>query len=167
MCLDILDLKDYGPENCRRYRYVLVIIDNFSKYGWKVPLKIKKAQTKTYSSKIILKNSKRKPNLIETVRDKGFFNSMFQNFLVNNSFRHYSRNTYVGAVFAEKFNRTIRNLVKRPVFEKGNGKWIDVLQTITKQYINRIHSSTKLTPIQASLKKIEGFDYNNLLDEEK
>ena len=30
--LDILDLKDYGPENNRGYRYVLVIIGNFSKF---------------------------------------------------------------------------------------------------------------------------------------
>ena len=29
--LDILDLKDYGPENNKGYRYVLVVIDNFSK----------------------------------------------------------------------------------------------------------------------------------------
>ena len=43
--LDILDLKDYGPKNNRGYRYVLVIIDNFSKYGWTVPLKNKNAQT--------------------------------------------------------------------------------------------------------------------------
>ena len=27
--LDVLDLKDYGPENNKNYRYVLVIIDNF------------------------------------------------------------------------------------------------------------------------------------------
>ena len=27
---DILDLKDYGPENNHNYRYVLVVIDNFS-----------------------------------------------------------------------------------------------------------------------------------------
>ena len=38
------------------------------------------------------------------------------------------------------------------------------MQTITKQYNNRIHSSTKLTPIQASLKKNESFVYKNLLD---
>ena len=43
--LDILDLKDYGPENNRGYRYVLVTIDNFSKYGWTVPLRNKNAQT--------------------------------------------------------------------------------------------------------------------------
>ena len=42
--LDILDLKDYGPENNRGHRYVLVIIDNFSKFGWTIPLKNKTAQ---------------------------------------------------------------------------------------------------------------------------
>ena len=42
--LDILDLKDYGPENDKGYRYVLLIIGNFSKIGWTVPLKIKNAQ---------------------------------------------------------------------------------------------------------------------------
>ena len=56
---------------------------------------------------------------------------------------------------------------KRPVFEKGDGNWIDILPTITKQYNIRVHSSTKLTPIQASLKKNEGFVYKNLLDERK
>ena len=31
--LDKINLKGYGPENNRAYRYVLVIIDNFSKFG--------------------------------------------------------------------------------------------------------------------------------------
>ena len=44
---------------------------------------------------------------------------------------------------------------------------LDVISTITKQYINKIHSSTKLTPIQASLKKNEGYVYKNLLDKRK
>ena len=37
----------------------------------------------------------------------------------------------------------------------------------TKQYNNRTHSSTKLTPIQDSLKKNEGYVYKNLLDKRK
>ena len=165
--LDILDLKHYGPENNRGYRYVLVIIDNFSKFGWTVPLKIKNAQTIKDSFENILINSKRKPNLIETDRGKEFYNIIFQDFLNKNVIKLYSRNSSYGAVFAERFNLTIRNLLKRPVFEKGDGNWIDVLPTITKQYNNRIHSSTKLTPIQASLKKNEGFVYKNLLDKRK
>ena len=165
--LDILDLKDYGPENNNNYRYVLVIIDNFSKYGWTIPLKNKNAQTiKDYFENVLL-SSKRKPNLFETDRGKEFYNNIFQDFLNKNDIKHYSRNSSYGAVFAERFNRTIRGLIKRPVFEKGDANWIDVLPIITKQYNDRIHSSTKLTPIQASLKKNEGYVYKNLLDKRK
>ena len=165
--LDILDLKDYGPENNRGYRYVLVIIDNFSKYGWTVPLKNKNDQTIKDSFENILTSSKRKPNLIESDRGKEFYNNIFQDFLNKNNIKLYSRNSSYGAVFAERFNRTIRDLLKKPVFEKGDGNWIDVLPTITKQYNNTIHTSTKLSPKDASLKKNEGFVYQNLLDKRK
>ena len=79
--LDILDLKDYGPENNKGYRYVLVVIDNFSKFGWTVPLKNKNAQTIKDSFGNILISSKRKPCLIETDRGKEFYNNIFQDFL--------------------------------------------------------------------------------------
>ena len=164
---DILDLKDYGPENNRVYRYVLATIDNFSKYGWTIPLKNKNAQTIKDSFENILLSSKRKPNLIESDRGKEFYNNIFQDFLNKNNIKLYSRNSSYGVIFAERFNRTIRDLLKRPVFEKGDGNWIDVLQTITNQYNNKVHSSTKLTPIQASLKKNECYVYKNLLNKRK
>ena len=165
--LDILDLKDYGPENNNNYRYVLVTIDNFSKFGWTIPLKNKNAQTIKDSFENILINSKRKPNLIETDRGKEFYNNIFEDCLNKNNIKLYSRNSSYGAVFAERFNRTIRDLLKKIVFEKGDGNWIDVLPMITKQYNNKVHSSTKLSPIQASLKKNEGYVYKNLLDKRK
>ena len=165
--LDFLDLKDYGPENNRGYRYVLVIIDNFSKFRWTVPLKNKNAQTIKDSFENILISSKRKPNFLEGDRDRGFHNSIFQEVLNGNNIQLYSRNSSYGAVFAERFKCTIRDLLKKPDFEKGDGNWIDVLPTKTKEYNNRIHSSTKLTPIQASLKKNEGFVYKNLSDKRK
>ena len=65
--LDILDLKDYGPENNRGYRYLLVVIDNFSKFGF---TKNKNAQKIKDSFENILISSKRKPNLIESDRGK-------------------------------------------------------------------------------------------------
>ena len=159
--LDYLNLKDYGPKNNGGYRYVLVIIDNFSKFGWTVLFKIKNAQTKKDSFEKILISSKRKLDLIETDRGEEFYNNIFQDFLIKNNIKLYSRNSSFGSVFAEGFNCTIRDLLKRPVFEKGDSNWIDELPKITKQYKSRIHSSTKLTPIQASLKKNEGYVYNN------
>ena len=165
--LDILHLKDYGPKNNRGYRYVLVVIDNFSKFAWTIPLKNKNAQTIKDSFEHILISSKRRPKLIESDRGKEFYNNIFQDFLNKNNIKLYSRNSPYGAVFAERFNRTIRDLLKKIVFEKGDGNWIDILPTITKQYSKITHSSTKLTPIQASLKKNEGYVYKNLLDKRK
>ena len=79
--LDILDLKDYGPESNRAYRYVLVIIDSFSNLGWTVPLKNKNAQTIKDSFENNLITSKRSPALFETDRSKKFYNKNFQDFL--------------------------------------------------------------------------------------
>ena len=57
--IDILDLKYYGPENNRNYRYVLVIIDNLSKFGWTIPLKNKNAQTiKDFFENILISSKK-------------------------------------------------------------------------------------------------------------
>ena len=92
---------------------------------------------------------------------------MFQNFLNINKVKLYSTNTYLGAVFAERFNRTIRDLLKKQVFEKGESNWIGVLPAITKQYINGVYTSTKLTPRQASIKKKEGFPYKNFFNKRK
>ena len=150
---DILDLKDYRSKNNRGYRHVLVTIDNFSKFGWTTPLKNKNAQTIKDSFENNLISSKRKPSLIESDRGKEFYNNIFQDFLNKNNIKLYSRNSSYGAVFAERFNRTIRDLLKNIVFKQGDAKWIDVLHKLTKQYNNRIHSSTKLTPSPASLKK--------------
>ena len=91
---------------------------------------------------------KNKPNLIDTGWGKEIYNNFMQNFLNNNNVKQYSRNTHLGAVFAERFNRTIRVLLKKDVFEGGVGNWIDVLQTITKQYNNQLHTSTALTSIK-------------------
>ena len=137
--LDFLDLKDYGPENNRGYRYVLVIIDHLSKFGWTAPRKNKNAQTIKDSFENILISSKRKPNLIESDRGKEFYNNIFQSLLNKNNIKFYSRNTHLRAVFAERFNKSIRDLLKKIVFEHGDANWIDVLPTITKQYNIRLH----------------------------
>ena len=63
---DLLDMNDYGPKNNRGYRYLLVVIDNFSKVGWTRPLKNKHAHSITNAFSETMKSSNRKPNLLET-----------------------------------------------------------------------------------------------------
>ena len=71
------------------------------------------------------------------------------------------------AVFAERFNRTIQNLMKKPVFEKRNAVWLSELSYVIKQYNKTILNSIKMTPNQASKKSNEKLTYSNLQDMRK
>ena len=124
---DLLDMKDYGLKNNRGYRFILVVVDIFSKFGWTIPSKNKYAQSITDAFSQIVKSSKRKPNLLETDDGKEYVNKIFNELLNNHNIEIYSRKTARGAVFAERFNRTIRNLLKKPVFEKRNADWLSEL----------------------------------------
>ena len=60
----------------------------------------------------------KKLSLIEIDRGKEFYYNVFQNFLNNIFIKHYSGNSWLGAVFAERFNCTTKDLLERQVFEK-------------------------------------------------
>ena len=84
---DLLDMNDYDPKSNRGYRYILVVIDNFCKFGWTIPLKNKYAQSTTDAFSQIDKTSKRKPNLLETDDGKEYVNKNFNEFFNNNSIK--------------------------------------------------------------------------------
>ena len=164
---DLADMIDYKTSNNKGYRYILIVIDNFSKSLWAIPLKNKYSQTITNEFSNILTKSKRKPIKIESDRGTEFYNSIFQNFLKSKNLQHYSRYTDKGPSIAERVIRTIRNLLKKPVFEKGNADWISELPSVVNKYNNTIHSSTKMTPNQASKKSNERKVYSNLQDKRR
>ena len=139
-------------------------MDNFSKYLWAISLKNKNGQTITNEFSNILTTSKRKPIKLESDRGTEFYNSIFQNFLKVKVIHHYSRFTDKGSNIAERVIRIIRNLFKKPVFEKENANWIIELLSVIKQYNNTIHSTIKMTPNQAIKKSNEKLVYSNLQD---
>ena len=155
---------DYQISNNKGFRYIFIIIDNYSKYLWAIPLKNKYSQTITNEFSNTLTKSKRKPLKIESDRGSEFYESIFQNFLKVKNIHHYSRFTDKGPSIAERVIRTVRNLLKKPVFEKGKADWLSELPSVIKKYNITIHSSTKMTPIQASKKSNEKEVYSNLKD---
>ena len=73
--------------------------------------------------------------------------------------------TEKGPSIAERVIRTIRNLLKKPVFEKGDDDWLSKLPSVSKKYNDTIHKRTKMTLIQGSKKSIEKTVYSNLRDD--
>ena len=162
--IDLADFSDYKTSNNKRFRYIFIVIDNFSKYLWTIPLKNKYSQTITNEFSNILIKSKRKPIKIESDRGSDFYNSIFQNFLKSKNIHHYSRFTDKGPSIAERVIRTVRSLIKKPIFLAGNADWLSELPSVTKQYNNTIHHSIKMTPVQASKKSNEKKVFDNLRD---
>ena len=132
---------------------------------WSVPLRNKYNQTITNEFSNILTTSKGKPLQIESDRGTEFYNSIFQNFLKAKNIHHSSRFTDKGPSIAEHVFRTIPNLLKKPVFEKGNADWLSELPSVIQQYNNTIHYSIKMTPLQASKKSNEKAVFDNLRDD--
>ena len=65
-------------------KYLLCLIDLFSRYAWVIPLKNKKGDSIVEGFKKILNNSNRKPNIVWVDNGKEFYNNKFKNFLKNN-----------------------------------------------------------------------------------
>ena len=163
--IDLADFLDYKTSNNKGYRYIFIIFDNFSKTLWAIPLRNNYGETVTKEFSNILSSSKRSPLKIESDGAREWYNSIFQNFLKIKNLQHYSRFTDKGPSIAERVIRTVRNLLKKPVFEKGNADWISELPSFIKKYNNTIHHSTKMTPTQASKNSNERIVFDNLRDE--
>ena len=159
-----IDLSDYKTSINKGYRRIVVIIDIFSKYLWALPLKTKISLTITQEFSNILTTSKRSPGRIESDRGAELYNSTFQKLLESKNIQHFSRFTDKGPSLAERVIRTIGNLLKKPIILAGNANLISELPSVIKQYNNTIHSSVKMTPIQASKKSNEKKVSSNLQD---
>ena len=89
--IDLVDMIDYKISNNKGYRYKFIIIDNYSKYLWAIPLKNIYSQTIKNEFSNILTTSKRKPLKQESDRGTEFYNSIFQNLLKAKNIHLYSR----------------------------------------------------------------------------
>ena len=71
------------------FRFVLCVIDIFSKYAWVVPLKDKKGITITDAFQKILDDSDRKPNKIWVDKASEFYSNSFKEWLKDNDIEMY------------------------------------------------------------------------------
>ena len=96
-------------------------------------MKNKKDQILKDSFKNILITSKSKQDLIESDKGKDFLCKIYTDFFNKQYFRRFGVHTSFGANLAERLNRTIRDLLKKLVFLEGDGNWVHILPTKTKE----------------------------------
>ena len=142
-------------------RYLLMVIDVFSKFGWIEPLKNKKGQTVVKAFKNILKTS-RKPKYLWSGKGVEFYNKGFKTLLEEEGIKLYSTENEEMSSVVERWNRTIKNNLWKYFTASNSTSYIDVLPALLDKYNNTKHRSIKMTPEEASRKQNENRVYLNI-----
>ena len=128
-------------------RFLLCVIDIFSKYAWVVPLKDKKGITIVKAFQSILKQSNKKPNKIWVDKGSKFYNAYFKKCLRDNGIVMYSTHNEGKSVIAEGFIRTLKGKIYKYMTSISKNVYIDKLNDIVDEYNNIYHTTIKLKPI--------------------
>lgn len=170
---DLLDTKNIKGGNYNT-KFVLTVIDVFSKYGWARPLATKSAEEVVEKLRNIIESSGRKPKKLHTDDGREFNNKKMHDYLASIGASWYKTTTKIKAGVVERFNRTLRERLWRLLtYNKTNPevdnldkqKYIKYLQNIVEGYNNSWHRSIKNLPIninknneQKTFKILYGFD---------
>ena len=152
---DLIDKSSLSKYN-NNYKFILTVIDIFTKYVWAIPLKNKSRLSITNGFKIGLSESpqggseSRKPEKLWVDRGSEFYNKTFKYLLKEYETKLYSTYSDLKAVFLERFNRTLLHIINKPMFINGDGNWVNILNDAVVINNNNIHSTINMTPVDAS-----------------
>lgn len=156
-------LKEYNDD----YKYILCVVDAFSKYAWATPLKNKNSSTVLSAIKKIVEDNGKVPNKIWVDKGTEFYNQEFKKWVDSNKIVMYSTYGESKSMIAESFIKTLKTNLQKYFTETNSRNWIDVLPKIVKEYNNHKHSSIKMTPNEARKEENEVQAYKNLRNSHK
>ena len=146
---DLIETVD--SKNNNNFKYILTVIDLYTRYAWVVPLKNKTGEsTKEAFESLFESNPDRIPNKLWVDHGNEFYNKIMDKFLKENEIEIYSTQNEGKAVVIERFNRTIKHWMYKKFTERGNRIWIDILPELMDKYNNKVHTSIGFTPKEAS-----------------
>jgi Integrase core domain/Chromo (CHRromatin Organisation MOdifier) domain len=145
---DLVEMIPYANVN-DGYRYILTIIDLFSRYAWAEPLRDKTANEVEGAFRRVFVQG-RQPQRLQTDDGREFDNRVVQHMLNIENIRFFTVKSQFKAAVVERFNRTLKTKMWRYFTRTGNYRWIDVLPDLLTSYNNSVHRSIGVAPINVT-----------------
>jgi len=123
---DLIDMSSYAKVN-KNYHFILVVIDNFSKYAWAILTKTKSGRDVTAAMRTVLEQSRQPRRLLM-----------------------YSTFSNLKACLAERFIRSLQTLVFKEFSFRDTYKWIVILPDLVSIYNTRKHRTIGMKPADAT-----------------
>ena len=146
---DLADLSSIQKWN-KQFRYLLVVIDCFSRYAYVEPIKTKTGESLIAAFKKILSKGQ-KPLVLQTDKGTEFTNRPFQKWLKSQDIRFFTTNNETKCSIVERLNRTLKTKMWRYFTAKKTSKYIDILQPLVKAYNNSYHRSIGRSPATVNI----------------
>jgi transposase InsO family protein len=150
---DLVEMQEWSKQN-RGYRYMLNVVDVYSKYAWSMKLLDKKGKTVLEAFKQIVNSSSRKPAHIWVDEGREFYNKDMDEWIKDNGVIRYSTYGEHKSAVVERFNRTLKTMMWKRFTAENTRNWINMIDKLVFKYNTTIHSSIKMTPTDASKGKL-------------
>ena len=154
---DLVDMQTVSKFN-RGVKYLLAVMNIFSKYVWLIPLKNKTGKSVALALKTIFKE--RKPEKMWVDKGKEFYNKDVKDLIELYSTENEEKSSVV-----ERWIRTMKEKMWKYFSAKSTNVYMNVLLDLVKEYNNTRHSSIKMTLVKASKKENKLTVWRNLYPE--
>ena len=160
---DLVDYSKFSKQN-KHFKYLLVVIDVFSKFLWVRMLKTKTGLEVANAFREIFKEG-RKPGKIWSDKGTEFVNRIMSKLLKEENIELYHTENEEKSSIAERVNRTVKEKIAKYFTAHNTTKYYDVLDQIVNEYNNTFHNTIKMTPIEGSKKENESDIYERVFQD--
>ena len=149
---DLADMQAISKSN-DGFKYILTVIDIFSKFAWAIPIKNKGTKEMLEAFKrLFMKSSPRLPLKLQTDAGTEFLNKDVQNYLKSKGVSHFVSSSDKKAAVVERFNRTLKSRIWNYFTAHQTNKYIDKLDDFVKAYNHSFHRSIRMNPSDVKAK---------------
>ena len=136
------------------HRYVLTVIDIFSRYAWARPLKSKHATQVVKAFRSIFREG-RIPRRIQSDQGREFENRQVRALFNRHDIELFSVKSAYKAALVERFNRTLKHKLYRHFTANLTQNWTKVLQDVVYSYNHSVHRSIGMKPADVNSNHVD------------
>lgn len=151
---DLSDMRAYSQYN-DDFKYILCVIDVFSKYAFARPIKKKNSHTIIQAFDSIFTEYNATPTHIQSDKGTEFVSKDVKQYFKSRKINYYTTNNPdIKASIVERFQRTLKMKMWRYFTHKNTYRYVDILQDLIYSYNHSYHRSIKMAPYEVNFDNI-------------
>lgn len=149
--LDLMNTTPFGPEDNDNFKFLLIVIDVFSRRLAIVPLYDKSGREVAAATELLFMSTGKIPKTISTDSGAEFQSGDFRSLCRKYEIRQFfTIPDITHASVVERVILTLRRKIGKYMLHNGTNRYLDALGAIVDGYNNSLHTTISMSPAEAS-----------------